>query len=223
MLRKGAFTAKHFDSDPAMSFMLYEEDPVSHKIVSGSMPPSAIRTAAHCLRHHSRLQARNTGFSTCTAGAFTLMLVCTCRQYSICAVSAVRPPIATASCCHVQVCRMISNPKVTSDITRRMAACYGDRKQKEVGICACLQCCRPHLHGPATAVHWQQQSMFPSLCLHSSAAFTDLLPSTVPTCAALHPLNAPSCRLLPGLLAYCCLPSTAAHHVAACLSQAPAG
>lgn len=29
---------------------------------------------------------------------------------------------------------MISNPKVTSDITRRMAACYGDRKQKEVGI-----------------------------------------------------------------------------------------
>lgn len=33
MLRKGAFTAKHFDDDPAMSFKLYEEDPVSRKIV----------------------------------------------------------------------------------------------------------------------------------------------------------------------------------------------
>lgn len=44
MLRKGAFTAKHFDSDPAMSFMLYEEDPVSRKIVSVPMPASA---AAH--------------------------------------------------------------------------------------------------------------------------------------------------------------------------------
>lgn len=40
MLRKGAFTAKHFDSDPAMSFMLYEEDPVSRKIVSVPMRAS---------------------------------------------------------------------------------------------------------------------------------------------------------------------------------------
>jgi hypothetical protein len=43
MLRKGAFTPKHFDSDPAMSFMLYEEDPVSRKIVS--VPTRASATA----------------------------------------------------------------------------------------------------------------------------------------------------------------------------------
>ena len=186
---------------------------MSHKIVSVSMPPSAIRAAPHCLRHHSRLQARNTGFSTCTAGAFTLMLVCTCRQFSICAVSAVRPPVATASCCHVQVCRMISNPKVTSDITRRMAACYGDRKQKEVGICACLQGCRPHLHGPATAVHWQQQSMFPSLCLHSPAAFTDLLPSAVPTVCCAAPAE---CRKLSAAARLACILLPALHSCPSC-------
>ena len=33
MLKKGAFTAKHFESDPGMSFKLYEDDPVTRKPV----------------------------------------------------------------------------------------------------------------------------------------------------------------------------------------------
>jgi hypothetical protein len=74
----------------------------------------------------------------------------------MCALLLPQLPAATASCCRVQVCRMISNPKVTSDITRRMAACYGDRKQKEVGILRRLTCCCPHLHAAATMGHRQR-------------------------------------------------------------------
>lgn len=33
MLRKGAFTAKHFDDDPSMSFRCYEDDPVTRQPV----------------------------------------------------------------------------------------------------------------------------------------------------------------------------------------------
>ena len=33
MLKKGAFTTKHFESDPGMSFKLYEDDPVTRKPV----------------------------------------------------------------------------------------------------------------------------------------------------------------------------------------------
>ena len=33
MLRKGAFTAKHFDSDPSMSFRCYEDDPITRQPV----------------------------------------------------------------------------------------------------------------------------------------------------------------------------------------------
>ncbi len=48
MLRKGAFTAKHFDDDPAMSFKLYEEDPVSRQIVRFPIPypPAASQSTA---------------------------------------------------------------------------------------------------------------------------------------------------------------------------------
>ena len=33
MLKKGAFTNKHFESDPGMSFKLYEDDPVTRQPV----------------------------------------------------------------------------------------------------------------------------------------------------------------------------------------------
>jgi len=33
MLKKGAFTTKHFESDPGMSFKLYEDDPVTRQPV----------------------------------------------------------------------------------------------------------------------------------------------------------------------------------------------
>lgn len=39
MLRKGAFSGKHFDDDPAMSFKLFEEDALSKRIVSTPPPP----------------------------------------------------------------------------------------------------------------------------------------------------------------------------------------
>ena len=58
MLKKGAFTVKHFEADPGMSFKLYEDDPVTRKPVGvftshGPRPYSAsqmgrtIRCAAH--------------------------------------------------------------------------------------------------------------------------------------------------------------------------------
>ena len=31
-----------------------------------------------------------------------------------------------------QVCRLISNPKVTSDISKRIGPCFGDKRHKEV-------------------------------------------------------------------------------------------
>ena len=47
MLRKGAFTAKHFDDDPAMSFKLFEEDPLSRQVVRpfdfGALFPAIFR------------------------------------------------------------------------------------------------------------------------------------------------------------------------------------
>ena len=33
MLKKGAFTMKHFEGDPGMSFKLYEDDPVTRQPV----------------------------------------------------------------------------------------------------------------------------------------------------------------------------------------------
>ena len=36
MLKKGAFTVKHFEADPGMSFKLYEDDPVTRKPVGAS-------------------------------------------------------------------------------------------------------------------------------------------------------------------------------------------
>jgi hypothetical protein len=108
--------------------------------------------------------------------SFSLLLVSTRRQLSIfgrCMTYALLLPqlhAATTACCHVQVCRMISNPKVTSDITRRMAACYGDRKQKEVGVLRRLvvvllapsACSYDDRALPIAVVQ-------PSMCLHSSA------------------------------------------------------
>ena len=43
MLKKGAFTMKHFEGDPGMSFKLYEDDPVTRQ------PVRAPQTAA-CFR-----------------------------------------------------------------------------------------------------------------------------------------------------------------------------
>lgn len=37
MLKKGAFTAKHFDSDPALSFRSYEDDPVTRQPVRDTL------------------------------------------------------------------------------------------------------------------------------------------------------------------------------------------
>lgn len=37
MLRKGAFSGKHFDDDPAMSFKLFEEDALTKRIVSARL------------------------------------------------------------------------------------------------------------------------------------------------------------------------------------------
>ncbi len=34
--------------------------------------------------------------------------------------------------CVSQVCRVIGNPKVSADIARRIAPCFGDKKHKEV-------------------------------------------------------------------------------------------
>lgn len=39
MLRKGAFTAKHFDNDPSMSFRCYEDDPVTRQPVRALTRP----------------------------------------------------------------------------------------------------------------------------------------------------------------------------------------
>ena len=52
MLKKGAFTTKHFESDPGMSFKLYEDDPVTGKPVSA---PDTLSCCFCTIKSHPRL------------------------------------------------------------------------------------------------------------------------------------------------------------------------